>query len=213
MVKPTEPRLTLDVVPATCHYSNLRTELPRQSWNRLRAKAYFRARYRCEVCGGRGPEHPVEAHEQWAYEIPDDHSQMPTQRLTGIIALCPDCHEVKHYGLAQVRGREAEALAYLCRVNGYTDIQAEEAIYLEAMVYRARSTLLWRLDVSLILEMGESELYVQEVMDRRDAKNAVVAAEHVQDLDAFIQIAREILAVPPTPEPEPEDSTDGFKWV
>jgi len=52
----------------------------------------------CETCGGCGPQYPVECHEIWNY---DDTRLI--QKLDGLIALCPDCHEVKHIGLAGAR--------------------------------------------------------------------------------------------------------------
>jgi hypothetical protein len=55
---------------------------------------------RCEICGGRGPEHPVECHERWRY-----NDLIRTQTLVRMIALCPACHQVKHVGLANVRGK------------------------------------------------------------------------------------------------------------
>lgn len=36
--------------------------------DRLRRQAYEQAGKRCRVCGGRGPQWPVEAGEAWDYE-------------------------------------------------------------------------------------------------------------------------------------------------
>ena len=62
------PRLSVELVPATCWLSNLRSELPRQAWDALRRRTYENAGYLCDVCSGRGPTHPVECHEQWSYD-------------------------------------------------------------------------------------------------------------------------------------------------
>lgn len=63
--------------------------------DRLRRQVYQAAGDRCEICGGRGTDHPVEAHEVWAY---DDTTLV--QRLLRMTALCRACREVKvkHYG-------------------------------------------------------------------------------------------------------------------
>jgi len=85
--------LTIEIIP-----TNLRGKSPRELngkawWDRNRKKAYEAAGYRCEICGGAGNRHSVEAHERYEY---DEASQPPCQRLLGLIALCPACHAVKH---------------------------------------------------------------------------------------------------------------------
>ena len=109
-----QARLTVELVPISCWFSNLRSELPPQDWDRLRRRVYRDAGYRCQTCGGRGAQHPVEAHELWTY---DDHTHI--QRLAGVIALWPACHEVKHIGFAGQRGHGQRAAAHLAHVNGW----------------------------------------------------------------------------------------------
>src|SRR5688500_8134041 len=46
--------LTVELVPRTCWFSNLRSELSQDEWDRLRRSVYERAGNRCEVCGGKG---------------------------------------------------------------------------------------------------------------------------------------------------------------
>src|SRR3972149_12027864 len=94
------PRLTIELVPGTTWFSNLRSILPKEDWDALRRPAYRLAGYRCEICGGRGDRYPVAAHEVWKYDV-----RKHIQRLIRLIALCPACHEVKHIGLAGGRGR------------------------------------------------------------------------------------------------------------
>lgn len=61
----TAPRLTIELVPKTCWFSNVRDRVSRQDWDRIRSQVYEQADRRCEVCGGRGSRHPVECHEVW----------------------------------------------------------------------------------------------------------------------------------------------------
>jgi 5-methylcytosine-specific restriction endonuclease McrA len=77
----------------------------------LRKRTYRQANYRCQVCGGRGSKHPVECHEIWHY---DDENKI--QKLMGLIALCPSCHQVKHIGLAQIQGKGEEANRHLALI-------------------------------------------------------------------------------------------------
>ncbi len=93
-------RLTIELVPKTSWCHNVRALTDELGWDRIRRQVYRQAGYRCEICGGRGPEHPVECHEVWRY---DDRTRV--QLLVRMIALCPACHQVKHLGLANVQGR------------------------------------------------------------------------------------------------------------
>jgi hypothetical protein len=72
----------------------------------------------------------VEAHERYSY---DKLVRPPCQRVVGIVALCPDCHAVKHlYRTASVAAGTGNrfiyerALAHLKDVNGWHDEQVEE---------------------------------------------------------------------------------------
>jgi hypothetical protein len=93
-------RLTIELVPKTSWYHNVHALTDELGWDRIRRQVYRQADYRCEICGGKGPEHPVECHEVWRY---DDRTSV--QMLVRMIALCPACHQVKHIGLANVHGR------------------------------------------------------------------------------------------------------------
>ena len=60
-----EPTLTVELVPATCWYTNVRSHVPAEKWNVLRRAVYHCAKYRCGVCGGRDHRHPVAYYEVW----------------------------------------------------------------------------------------------------------------------------------------------------
>lgn len=135
--------LTVELVPKTCWYSNVRSEVDSATWNEMRRQTAKKAENLCEICGGRGPNHPVECHEIWNY----DDTQL-IQKLDGLIALCPACHEVKHIGLAGANGRADEAAAHLRWVNRWTE--AETEIYLDSVweTWEKRSQQRWKLDLS-----------------------------------------------------------------
>ncbi|QBL95636.1 hypothetical protein KSAC_34570 (plasmid) [Komagataeibacter saccharivorans] len=107
------------MVPQSLWGWNLRAMLRREDWDRIRRDAYRRAGYRCRICGGIGPDHPVEADEGWAY---DDTRFV--QVLRGVIALCPDCHAVRHWGRSMATGKEQHVLRWLAWINGWTPAQA-----------------------------------------------------------------------------------------
>lgn len=143
------PRLSVELVPSTQWGINLRSALSQADWERCKRYVRDRSGDRCEVCGGRGPRWPVECHEKWAYELIGLR-----QRLVGLIALCPACHEVKHIGRAGVVGRSEEALAHLCQVNGWPIEAGREYVRVEMMRWRERSRWPWWLDLSWLATVG-----------------------------------------------------------
>ncbi|MHB1666173.1 hypothetical protein [Thiomonas sp.] len=150
------PRLTVELVPATTICSNLRSILPPEDWDGIRRQAYQNAGYRCEICAGKGSSHPVEAHEQWTYvelPMPAGHTES-WQVLTSIWALCPACHEVKHLGFAEQKGRLPQAMAWLAAINGWsfatTVAYAQEAF----STWRQRSRRPWGLDIGWLETIG-----------------------------------------------------------
>lgn len=153
-----EPPLTVELVPSTSWYANVRSHLPVEQWDLVRRAVYRRARYRCEVCGGRGEHHPVECHEVWDY---DDERRV--QRLKRLVALCPACHQVKHLGLASVNGRYDEALEHLAGVNKWTLEDARRHADAAFAQWNERSEHEWTLDWGPL----ESEAYRQWVGRRR----------------------------------------------
>ncbi len=143
------PKLSVELVPKTCWFSNVRDHVDAATWDRLRREVSQEAGERCALCGGRGPRWPVECHEVWHY---DDAAHRQT--LAGLAALCPACHEVKHIGLAEMRGVGRRARAHLARVNGWG--QDETEAYLEGVweVWFVRSRFEWSVDFSWLAGRG-----------------------------------------------------------
>jgi len=152
-----EPRLTIELVPQTCWFSNVRDQVSSQDWDRIRREVYGNADRRCEVCGGRGLRHPVECHEVWEYD-----EAAGVQRLVRMLALCPACHEVKHIGLAGIRGRADLAREHLARVNGWSLAVADRYIQKAFATWRARSTRSWSLDISSLRQYGIDPALIAE---------------------------------------------------
>jgi NapC/NirT cytochrome c family, N-terminal region len=129
--------------------NNVRTVLTAKQWNALRGMVADQAWNVCEICGGEGPNHPVECHEIWEY---NDVSHI--QRLVGMIALCPDCHMVKHFGFARVRGKEELAFKHFMKVNSLKKKDAEREITNAFDTWRKRSLIDWKLDLSGLKKYG-----------------------------------------------------------
>jgi hypothetical protein len=141
--------LTVELVPSTSWGANLRSELSSSDWNKLRRQAYKLAGYRCEVCGGKGRQHPVECHEIWEYDD-DKH----VQKLTGLVALCPPCHQVKHFGRTDAIGRGPQALLHLQRVNDWDRHRAANYVMDAFAQWQNRSQHEWTLNLTWLEQHG-----------------------------------------------------------
>lgn len=146
--------LTIELVPKSSWYKNVRSNISKEEWEKLKRIISKRAGYKCEICGGRGTKWPVECHEIFAY---DDERYI--QKLIRLMALCPACHEVKHIGLAGLRGKGNSAKAHLAKVNGWSIEDAE--LYIEGCfeMWHRRSCHQWNLDLSYLerLEIANSK--------------------------------------------------------
>ena len=142
-------KLTIELVPQTAWFSNVRSMVSKEDWDILRKEAYKKANYKCELCGGVGSKHPVECHEIWEYD-----DQNHTQKLLGLIALCPSCHEVKHMGLASVRGRQDIATQHLAKVNNWSKNQVNQYVDEQFNKWQKRSGYEWEIDLKWLEEKG-----------------------------------------------------------
>jgi hypothetical protein len=142
-------RLSVELVPKTCWFSNVRDHVTKGEWDKLRNASYERAGNICEICGGRGEKHPVECHEIWEYD--DDDS---TQTLKGLISLCPVCHEAKHIGLAFLHGRGEMAKKHLSKANNWADEKTEQYLKLVRAIWLERSKHEWKLNFDWLVNQG-----------------------------------------------------------
>ena len=139
-------KLKIELVPMSAWFQNYRNKYP-DKWKAQKQACYKAAGYRCEICNGKGPQWPVEAHEVWEWD--EIHH---IQKLIRLIALCPDCHEVKHFGLASSRGRSQEAMEHLMKVNRWDELTARQHIHYAFKQWQKRSRITWALDCSVLEE-------------------------------------------------------------
>lgn len=146
-----KPKLLIELIPTTCHYSNVRTTVKKKEWDKIRFISYELANNKCEICGdigkNQGYNHNVECHEIWEY---DDENKI--QKLIGLISLCPTCHQVKHIGRAIAIGKHKQAYAQLMKVNKWSQKQVEEHILESFEIHKERSKHEWGLDLSILTE-------------------------------------------------------------
>ena len=141
--------LQIALIPSTSFYTNLRKMLKRADWDKIRRACYKKADNHCEICGGQGSKHPVECHETWEF-----NHRTGVQKLTGVVALCPSCHQATHFGLAQVRGFEKNARDHIKKVNGYTDRTVDDMVTSAFKLWEIRSEDTWSIDVKWATKQG-----------------------------------------------------------
>lgn len=139
-----ELKLTIELVPSTSWYINLRTRVPRRVWDRIRRQAYAASGFRCSVCGARGVR--LHCHEVWDY---DDDQRV--QRLAGFVVLCAMCHWVKHIGLAGIMADEGRldyeaVVRHFMKVNGCDRSAFEEHAMRAFAQWNERSRAPWTVD-------------------------------------------------------------------
>lgn len=135
-------KLTLDLIPSSSFYKNVRSEVSKSEWDKIRKEVYKKANYVCEICGKKDR---LDAHEIFEYDEINN-----VQKLIGLIALCNRCHQVKHFGLAQIQGKEKEAYEQLMQVNGISFEEAKIYVAKCFAEWQNRSKKTWTLDLSYL---------------------------------------------------------------
>lgn len=138
-------KLHVELVPQGCWFTNVRSNVTTREWNFIRKHVYADAGYRCEICSGVGSKHAVECHEVWSYDMNTN-----TQKLDKLEALCPACHEVKHYGLATVRGFRERAFSHFIDINKLGNKEAIEILQAVFEQWQDLSYITWNLNLDLL---------------------------------------------------------------
>lgn len=137
-------KLNFELVPKSAWGCNLRKELSKKEWDKLRHEAYSRANGYCAICGKKVDQ--LEAHEVWDFNI-----KKKTQKLVNIIGICKKCHNTIHIGLAQIKGFEQEAIKQFMEVNECDIKECLKAKEQARKIYNEKSKInKWNLDVSFL---------------------------------------------------------------
>ncbi|WP_209241362.1 DUF5710 domain-containing protein [Streptomyces oryzae] len=194
--------LFVDLVPSSCWFTNVRSCVAPRDWERLRRMVGGRAGQRCEVCGrgeDRGARRRLEAHERWEYD-----EARRVQRLRRLVCLCTDCHTVTHFGLAELNGRRAAALAHLRAVTGMSVAAAEAHVRSAFALWRSRSAHEWDLDLSMLTGAGITVLPPPAAPEREKTARRTVRQERAAEASAAPPAtARPAARAPAVPEADP----------
>lgn len=141
-------KLSIELVPQSSFYSNVRSEVSKSQWkiisDQVRSQSYDICQI-CEVISNRA----LDCHEIWHY---DDAKRL--QKLLGMIALCVECHQVKHIGLAQIKGKGEEALHHFMKINNLKRDKAEKYLQEAFEIWAERSKKEWKLNILHLKEYG-----------------------------------------------------------
>lgn len=136
--------LPIELVPSSMWEKNVRSEY-KDEWRMMKRKVYQKAGYRCEICGGKGHEHPVECHEKWSYDIENN-----IQRLECLIALCPVCHKTQHWGYALIHGMEEDVRRRVLTLNQWKEKDLDKYLNEVFDLFEERSKVNWTLDMTAL---------------------------------------------------------------
>lgn len=147
-------KLTIELVPKTAWYANLRKAVTKSVWDKIAKETKERQGNKCGICGCQ--EQRLECHELWEY---DDGRHI--QKLLGFISLCSYCHKVKHMGNTKILAQQGyvdmeEVFAHFCKVNNCTISEYRNHEKSAFEQWRKRSQYKWTPD------FGEYVQYIKK---------------------------------------------------
>lgn len=142
-------KLKIELVPETAWYSNLRNKIPKNEWDKIRKQVYSNANYKCEICANANIR--LNCHEIWEY---DDERYI--QKLKGFIALCDNCHNIKHMGFVNVQISKGiwpkeklnDLAKHFMEVNNVNLNEFNQHVDNAFNVWKERSKYKWKTDLS-----------------------------------------------------------------
>lgn len=143
------PRLSVELVPVPCWGRNLRSRVSFPLWESVRQWCLASSHGKCLVCGASGSRARIECHEVWDYQ-----DTVLVQRLAAVVPLCSLCHEAKHSGLANVRGRARFTERRLRHLNEWSEEQLDQYLALTYHLWALRSKNNWRRDYWWLADNG-----------------------------------------------------------
>lgn len=146
--------LTIDMIPSTSFMDNVRKAVSKESWDVIRRETYAKYGHACGTC--RATDCVLECHEIWEF---DDVNNV--QKLNGLIALCSECHRIKHFGFALHLADQGKLdieplLKHFRKVNKCKTVTFKRHFQESIKVWEIRSTKQWTVD------LGECQKYVIE---------------------------------------------------
>lgn len=148
-------KLQPNLIPKSAWGQNCRAELSQEEWDGLRGQVFAESNYHCEICQWDSrdmfgtPGSGLHCHEQWEFDY-----DSKKQTLVRLMSICPQCHMVKHIGLAQVQGKYQEAINWFCIVNDTNKVQAESIMCYHFDDWAIQSKMDWVQDYTHLENYG-----------------------------------------------------------
>lgn len=138
-------KLEIELVPSTAWYSNLRNKVSKEEWDKIRKKSYFDANHKCSICGADGK---LNCHEIWEY-----NDKEHIQKLNGFIAICDNCHMIKHIGFANIQANKGlldmkKLIEHFMKVNNVDKKIFDEHYEKSFQMWKERSNDKWKTDLA-----------------------------------------------------------------
>jgi hypothetical protein len=156
-------KLTIELVPETSWWKNIRDEVSDYKWNKLSKQIQKNANYKCEICGRRKGEELTRlyCHEKWEY---NEHTKI--QKLVELQSLCFQCHCVKHIGFTRLHHKDIldEIIQHFLNINGVSMDEFKKHDHESVLIWKERSKIEWEID------LGEFSSLVEEMKKSREEK-------------------------------------------
>lgn len=181
------PKLTIELVPRYCQFSNIRSTVTTNQWNKLRLNSYKNANYICEICGdnglNQGFKHKLECHEIWAY---DDKRKI--QKLISLVSLCVLCHLTKHIGRASAIGKQAICFKHIAKVNNWNHKQIVEYLAESYTLQKNRANIKYKLDISILneepymlnIDINAERIYIKSKYSKVKPKKTLIKKRFIK---------------------------------
>lgn len=149
-------KLKLALIPASSFCVNLRKTMKPEEWRKLSREVRSKANRTCQYCGWQedyDTQEYTHLHEVWEF---DEKNQV--QKLVGFECICPTCHNVHHWGFAQVSGVDMDKLLkHACKVNGCSALEFKKHIEESFQEWNRRSEIDWQVDLGDCIAKNKGE--------------------------------------------------------
>jgi hypothetical protein len=138
--------LSIDMIPSSCARKNVRSKVSEEVWEMIRYTVRDRSHFTCELCGIRCKV--LHCHERFSYNM-----NTKVQKLERFLCLCADCHNVVHWGRAELMGDGSKAREHLKKIGKMTDEEVDSHIRDSYKLRWERDKIDWELDLSILKDI------------------------------------------------------------
>ena len=145
-------KLKIEMIPRTAYGQNLRSLLSDREWRAISLFVREGSGCVCEICSKQVENiGMMDAHEVWKYQKikGKNGKKQYVQKLKKIVAICKECHAVKHLGHSKHSGDYQHMVEHFVMVNNCSPFcfkQAESKSYIR---FNKRSKHKWKMQIGV----------------------------------------------------------------